>query len=65
MASIDTTAAIQAAIDRHATLCGYAAEETSQRLRNLEVRFATLVGLMIGCGAIGGAVSGALVKLLP
>lgn len=55
---------IASAIDRHAEQCSFKADKVSDRLRTLEIRFATLIGLMLGAGFIGGSVSGALIKLL-
>jgi len=38
-------------------------EELHNRVQKIEVRFATLVGLMIGSGCLGGAVSAGLITL--
>jgi hypothetical protein len=53
------------AIERHRQLCGLLAENIPERLRTLELKTATLLGLMIGAGTLGGTIGGALIKLLP
>ena len=39
-------------------------DEIDKRVKRIEIRFATLVGLMVGSGTCGGAVSGVLVHML-
>lgn len=56
---------IQAAIDRHSDHCSLQSEQIPERLRNLELRTATLIGMMIGTGTLGGTIGAALIKLLP
>lgn len=44
---------------QHLSLCPFSTDEVSRRLRAIETRFATLIGIMIGSGILGG-MSGAL-----
>jgi hypothetical protein len=53
----------QRVIMQHLALCPFAKDDVSKRLRNIETRFATLVGIMVGSGLLGG-VSGALMTKL-
>lgn len=39
-------------------------EKMDIRLRNLEKRFATLIGAVIGSGALGGSITAVMMKLL-
>jgi len=39
-------------------------KEVQAKVESLQVRFAALVGLMIGSGVLGGSVAAGLVKLL-
>jgi hypothetical protein len=48
----------------HLKLCPFAGERISERLRAIETKFATLIGLMIGSGLLGGTVAAALTKLM-
>jgi hypothetical protein len=51
------------ALDRHLALCPFATSKIDERLRRVELRLSTLVGLLLGSGAIGG-ISGAIVTAL-
>jgi hypothetical protein len=59
-------AAAKEIIEEHRKTCPAATAVGSLevRLRGLEVRFSTLIGLMIGSGALGGGVSMGLAKLI-
>ena len=47
----------------HASTCQFVVDEHPARLRSIERRTATLLGLMIGSGILGGASSVALTKI--
>ena len=49
---------------QHLDLCPFAGLKIEQRVRNLEVRFAMLTGLMMGSGLIGGATAAAITRLV-
>jgi len=53
-------------IDEHVKSCPIAVAfpQVETRVRKLEVRFGTLIGLMCGSGVLGGGVVGAMLKLL-
>lgn len=52
------TTAARAVVEEHLKTCPAlkAANSTSQRLRMLEMRYQTLIGLMLGSGVSGGMV---------
>lgn len=50
----------QQAIIQHLNLCPFATQRIEQRLRNLELSYARLIGIMVGAGLIGGASGGTL-----
>lgn len=52
-------------IQNHTRNCPFAALKIEERLRNLENRFAILIGLMLGSGIIGGYVGATLQHLIP
>jgi hypothetical protein len=52
-------------IDRHATACAVLVEKLPERLRALEIKFATLIGLMCGSGFLGGVTANLLRSLFP
>jgi hypothetical protein len=52
--------AAQIAIENHAKTCPI--KELEPRVRKMEVRFSTLIGIIVGAGGIGGGVSGAIVS---
>jgi hypothetical protein len=56
--------AARTVIEEHVKSCPFTVDDCGKRLRTLEVKFATAVGLMIGSGAIGGGLSVGLMKLL-
>ena len=41
-----------------------AAMKLDDRVKKIEIKFAALIGLMIGSGALGGTVSGTLIHIL-
>lgn len=49
----------------HLALCPFARADVEERLRKVETRLATLIGLMVGSGVLGGATTFALSKLIP
>lgn len=51
-------------IKEHVTQCTARQhiEDVEKRIGKLEVRFGTLIGLMVGSGGIGGAASGLLIS---
>jgi hypothetical protein len=49
---------------QHLQLCPFAQTAVDDRLRTLELRFATLIGAMFGSGLIGGAVGTLATHLL-
>jgi len=49
---------------QHLNLCPFAALKIEERLRVIETRFATLVGIMIGSGLLGGVAGAAFSRLL-
>jgi hypothetical protein len=53
------------AILQHLTLCPFANLHIEERLRTIELRFAWLIGLMMGSGLIGGIAGAALQRLIP
>jgi hypothetical protein len=52
------------AIMDHIRLCPFATDQVGTRLRSIEMRFATLIGIMIGSGVLGGMAGGAISHLL-
>ena len=55
---------IKGAIEEHRQLCPLATDQIPERLRTLETRTATLVGLIVGSSILGGSLTAALAKLL-
>lgn len=51
-------------IMQHLSLCPFSQDGIQRRLREIETRFGTLVGFMIGSGLIGGATGALLGKLI-
>lgn len=51
-------------IETHELRCPFTADEYPKRLRRLESNWATLVGLLIGSGVLGGAIGAQLSALL-
>jgi len=51
-------------IQAHEKTCQFVADEHPTRLRKLENRLSTLIGLMTGSGLIGGGISALATKLL-
>ena len=49
---------------QHLDLCPFAGLKIESRVRNLETRFATLIGVMLGSGLIGGATAAAITRLI-
>ena len=56
---------INKALIQHLALCPFSKDQVPNRLRQMELKFATLVGFMVGSGIIGGTVGALLGKLLP
>lgn len=48
---------------QHLSLCPFAMDKVSERLRSVELSFSKLVGFMLGSGLLGGA-AGAIVNHL-
>lgn len=48
----------------HLQNCPFFATQIQERTRQLEIRFATLVGFMFGSGTIGGMAGAAIIKTL-
>ena len=62
-------ATVKACFEEHLKTCPKTellakVEKLDDRVDKIEVRFATLIGLMIGSGTCGGAISGVLVHFL-
>lgn len=57
-------AAAKEVLEEHRKNCpaAVAAKDTAESIRRLEVKFATLIGLMVGSGTLGGACGAALLK---
>lgn len=53
------------ALRDHIGLCPLSSAKIEDRLRGLEVRFALMIGLMLGAGLLGGAAGAIVTKLLP
>jgi hypothetical protein len=53
-----------AAIQTHLTACPLMVTGVEPRLRSVESRIATLIGIAIGSGTFGGAIGAAATKLL-
>ena len=58
-------AAARQIVIEHIALCPFAADNISDRLRNMETSFARLVGFMIGSGLLGGAAGAVVARLMP
>jgi hypothetical protein len=52
-------------VEAHARHCRLSTEQIPERLRQIEIKLATLLGLMLGAGTLGGTVGAAIIKLLP
>lgn len=52
--------AAKLAIEEHTKTCPI--KELEPRVRKMEVRFSTLIGIMVGAGGIGGGISGGIVS---
>ncbi len=52
------------AIATHLALCPFATTGVNERLRTVELRFATLVGLLMGSGVLGGIAGAGLSALI-
>lgn len=52
------------AIVQHLALCPFTKADVDERLRKVEIHFGTLIGFMLGSGALGGVTGAALTKLL-
>ena len=53
------------AIADHTANCTLRTESISARVRTLETKLATLIGLMLGAGTLGGAIGSYLQRLFP
>jgi hypothetical protein len=63
------TTAARVVIAEHVKTCPreYLSDKVNaidERVKRIEIRFATLIGLMVGSGMCGGAVSGTLIHLM-
>lgn len=49
---------------RHITLCPFANLNIEKRLRNVELRFSTLIAFLLGARGLGGLAGGIAAKLI-
>jgi len=58
-------AAAHQVVIEHISLCPFAADHVSDRLRSIEINFGRLVGFMLGSGLLGGIAGSIVAKLMP
>ncbi len=51
-------------IKEHLTLCPFAALHIEERIRNVEMNYAKLIGFMTGSGILGGAAGATIVNYI-
>ena len=54
----------RAIIREHVLACPFTSLKIEERVRNIEMRFTTLIGFMAGSGLLGGVAGGAIFKAL-